>query len=1538
MGLGDEKMKKTFVFIVFIVFLVTFGFSYVYSRGNNVIRSGEEIEFVGFNETQVFMKVYKIDYPIDVIVNHRTLEEAEKTFLFSKTIRSNSNGEISEKFVLKDLGLYFFEFQGNQDKSFEEVLVTDTDFIFTYDGEKLYIKVYDLKTLNEVDSRIILQDANDKTINYNNVSELTCEISNLEKIVVQNKFGIRYQSIYRKFELYKDNPIQIIIDRPLYKPDQMVNFRIISYKQEDSTYVFENNQEINIDILDPVGNKIYTETYTSDEFGGANGQYYISKSAPLGYYRIDLYKQNEEKYTYGFYVQEYVKPEYTANITTPKEKYFTDEVIDYQLKLEYLNGIPVKNAQVSLYVYYDAYFGYEGRSLLYQAITYSNENGILDIPIKVQDGHEGYYTLEVVIVDESQRQMQEVCQVRVMDGSYMINLENRYFQSEPNENLTFEGTVTDREDILQNGQMKVTVYKKIWDQKALKTVNEAIDEFNIYVENGYFNFIYTFSEEANYWIELSFKDSTADLNVYVSPYVKTTQSTFSKFQIEDDKVVFAIETNLKTNGLIFLAGRNIYEVIEYDQNKKEYVFTIPQNLLERNIFVYAVLLTQKGTEILQESIDLGKIEKLTYEYKINTNKEVYKPKEEVRISIEASEDGIFTLGVVDEGIYQLVEDRKNIINELYPEMYYIESTISTGNAYLYLPYKYYGMSLEESQVFGAYKGSSELSTNTREYFPDTALWVPFLKTQDKKVEIVFTNPDSLTTWRITSNGFSRDGIKMKKETVSFKSNLDFYIRPLLPNFAVEGDNAEFYLVVYNNVSETKQIKYNISINNEKIQITPNEGEIEILPNSQEIIKLKLSAFENGETEITFDFAYDIVKLPFIVRDDQIIRDVVKLVDTTQGYTIKKGQEFRPFDLNILTNDLLDYIKNYPYSCSEQTVSTIYPLLTAQSLGYEIEDIDLKIINSLQSLYKSQKDDGGWGWWSNSEKSDPEMSAYVMFGLKKIEDSGYYVSQGTISKGLSYLKKNVVSGFVYYVLRLYGIDISYEPEDILDEIYYTFFNKDNLETVLSKIVEKEDIAYVDYFDEDYFCSVTEVNAVLLDLLLEEVPHASITLKVFKYLISNREGYSWYSTKESAKMLDILLKYKNNFSIYSTAKYLNEKNEFIVSQNDVYLYDQGLYEIKEENVIEPSINNSGITLDKLLYKKYDVTGKKGNNNYMLDAFISIEESKIPVSLESVEESNILEKDEQLIWYNTFVSQSIYEDEEITIRYKRLENQIHINDYIIEKPKMLIKNSDWVYAINNEILYKYNINQASIKGFIVNGSIKSLALLDNMPILLIENEETKENYLYINQGYEKLPNSFNSVDILNNQIILFSDVMYWYDIENHKLNRLFPISAYKVSQISDNSIEIFGNVKFEGNSRNVGPLGLYKIVFENNQNTYFQEGDIVKVKIKMKSDIPSFLVTEDYLPGNIQILRNYSERNISQSTKFYYNWYSPWNYWYSGMEIRTEKIAFFSGGYKQGEYEYYFRLLNSGTYKILPAISYTMYWKGTFGSSYEILLNVK
>ena len=109
-------------------------------------------------------------------------------------------------------------------------------------------------------------------------------------------------------------------------------------------------------------------------------------------------------------------------------------------------------------------------------------------------------------------------------------------------------------------------------------------------------------------------------------------------------------------------------------------------------------------------------------------------------------------------------------------------------------------------------------------------------------------------------------------------------------------------------------------------------------------------------------------------------------------------------------DALPYLIDYPYGCTEQTMSRFLPaVITAKTLrdlglkpgdvmgrvfgGIEtnsaaathpkgkkdLEELDRIEKASLERLYDFQHADGGWGWWKEGD-SDHWMTAYVVWGL------------------------------------------------------------------------------------------------------------------------------------------------------------------------------------------------------------------------------------------------------------------------------------------------------------------------------------------------------------------------------------------------------------------------------------------------------------------------------------------------------------------------------------------------------------------------------
>src|SRR5262249_30525817 len=136
-------------------------------------------------------------------------------------------------------------------------------------------------------------------------------------------------------------------------------------------------------------------------------------------------------------------------------------------------------------------------------------------------------------------------------------------------------------------------------------------------------------------------------------------------------------------------------------------------------------------------------------------------------------------------------------------------------------------------------------------------------------------------------------------------------------------------------------------------------------------------------------------------------------------------------------DALPYLIDYPYGCTEQTMSRFLPsVITAKSLrdlglqpeavmsrvfgGIEttsaaathpngkrsLAELDAITRASLDRLYDFQHGDGGWGWWKQGE-SDHWMTAYVVWGLTLAKQAGIEVKSDVLSHAVDFLNKELV---------------------------------------------------------------------------------------------------------------------------------------------------------------------------------------------------------------------------------------------------------------------------------------------------------------------------------------------------------------------------------------------------------------------------------------------------------------------------------------------------------------------------------------------------
>ncbi|MDA1087634.1 MAG: MG2 domain-containing protein [Verrucomicrobia bacterium] len=147
---------------------------------------------------------------------------------------------------------------------------------------------------------------------------------------------------------YNQTKTFVITDRPVYRPDQSVQFKFwvrhAKYDQDDVSTFAKRGFEVRI--RNAKGEEVFKNAYTADEFGGLEGDYALPGDAALGTYSIQLHG-------YGggsFRVEEYKKPEFEVSVDAPSDPVQLGDEISATVTARYYFGAPVTEATVKIKV------------------------------------------------------------------------------------------------------------------------------------------------------------------------------------------------------------------------------------------------------------------------------------------------------------------------------------------------------------------------------------------------------------------------------------------------------------------------------------------------------------------------------------------------------------------------------------------------------------------------------------------------------------------------------------------------------------------------------------------------------------------------------------------------------------------------------------------------------------------------------------------------------------------------------------------------------------------------------------------------------------------------------------------------------------------------------------------------------------------------------------------------------------------------------------------------------------------------------------
>jgi uncharacterized protein YfaS (alpha-2-macroglobulin family) len=362
-----------------------------------------------------------------------------------------------------------------------------------------------------------------------------------------------------------------------------------------------------------------------------------------------------------------------------------------------------------------------------------------------------------------------------------------------------------------------------------------------------------------------------------------------------------------------------------------------------------------------------------------------------------------------------------------------------------------GMAMDAESI-----GNTEAEVVVRHNFNATAFWESSLVTDaNGQGQINFELPDSLTHWQIDARAITKE-TKVGHGETSIATRRPLLIRLQTPRFLVMGDKVVLSAIVNNQTDAevqaqvsiaSDQIRWHSSGNLKKTVAIPANGEnrvdwadvsalapgeiklktVVVTADDSDAVELKLNAFERGLEQMIAWSGKSLQKEISIPVEFPKQRKKERTQLTVQVTP----------SLAVTMLDALPYLIDYPYGCTEQTMSRFLPAAivrrTLEKVGLSLGDLQpgkfggiaptfsgfthrtgFEALSETEDVTKQglkrlgdmQHADGGWGWWKEGS-SDPFMSAYVVWGLSLAREAGVAFDPSLLKKGSQYLANTIV---------------------------------------------------------------------------------------------------------------------------------------------------------------------------------------------------------------------------------------------------------------------------------------------------------------------------------------------------------------------------------------------------------------------------------------------------------------------------------------------------------------------------------------------------
>jgi uncharacterized protein YfaS (alpha-2-macroglobulin family)/tetratricopeptide (TPR) repeat protein len=140
----------------------------------------------------------------------------------------------------------------------------------------------------------------------------------------------------------------IVADRPAYRPGQTVSLRTVVRQVKDGQYAVEDGAEYKLEVVDARGRPFLSRPVTLSKFGTVAESVALDDAAPLGTYRVRLYRPGRDEFAGQFEVQAYQLQKVDISIDLPRTVFYRGETVKGAVVAKYQYGTPLAKRPVSV--------------------------------------------------------------------------------------------------------------------------------------------------------------------------------------------------------------------------------------------------------------------------------------------------------------------------------------------------------------------------------------------------------------------------------------------------------------------------------------------------------------------------------------------------------------------------------------------------------------------------------------------------------------------------------------------------------------------------------------------------------------------------------------------------------------------------------------------------------------------------------------------------------------------------------------------------------------------------------------------------------------------------------------------------------------------------------------------------------------------------------------------------------------------------------------------------------------------------------------